>query len=133
MNDLRQHLEDRGLDPADVLPDWWDDDLAEVSTNRPVAEIYVARATGIPVSGLRKPPALPARPLLEAERRVVIWSPSNRLDFREVIVSACVVCSVCRRGYVCSTCRELSESACGCQVAMIPACCCAELFEEENA
>jgi hypothetical protein len=54
MDDLRRHLEDHGLDPDRVLPDWWDDKLAEVPFNRSVAESYVARATGTPVSKLRR-------------------------------------------------------------------------------
>src|SRR5690606_2614105 len=37
------------------LPDWWEDDLASVPSNRAIAELCISRATGIPIADLRNP------------------------------------------------------------------------------
>jgi hypothetical protein len=67
--DLFQRLRPLGFDEKFVrrvvLPDWWEDGLAEVPANRALAEMAISRHLGMPLSVLRRPdsvlqfPALP--------------------------------------------------------------------------
>ena len=72
MADIYRRLKPLGFDAefvrAVVLPDWWDDSLAEVPANRAWAEMSVARHLGISLPALRDqtsslslPPMLPVR------------------------------------------------------------------------
>src|SRR6185503_20382966 len=57
MNDLYRRLRQAGFDKAfvkrNLLPDWWDDALADVPANRAVAEAAISRMLGFPVAALR--------------------------------------------------------------------------------
>ncbi len=59
MRDIYQRLRPLGFTAdylkAAVLPDWWDDDLAEVPANRAIAESAIARQLGIEIAQLRDP------------------------------------------------------------------------------
>jgi hypothetical protein len=59
MKDLYTRLRALGFDQAFVrrylLPDWWQDGLANVEANRALAEISIAQVLGIPVPQLRDP------------------------------------------------------------------------------
>lgn len=59
MDGLYSRLSRIGYDRAFVrdvmLPDWWEDSLAQNPTNLAIAEISIAKFTGIPVSVLRDP------------------------------------------------------------------------------
>jgi hypothetical protein len=67
--DLFQRLRPLGFDEKFirrvVLPDWWEDSLAEVPANRALAEMAIARHLDLPLAALRRPecaldfPALP--------------------------------------------------------------------------
>ena len=58
MKDLYQRLRRVGFDQGffgrrNLLPDWWDDSLATVPSNRAMAEASIARMLGFTVSALR--------------------------------------------------------------------------------
>lgn len=61
MIDLYQRLRPLGFDPgfvrSVVLPDWWDDELASVPTNRALAEAAIAKHLRISISLLSDPQA----------------------------------------------------------------------------
>lgn len=60
--DLFQRLRPLGYDEKFirrvVLPDWWEDSLAEVPANRALAEMAIARHLGLPLAALRQPDSL---------------------------------------------------------------------------
>jgi len=65
MRDLYQRLRERGFDYSFVhdviLPDWWDDSMAEAPANRALAEAAIARQLNYDIATLRNPTAvLPA-------------------------------------------------------------------------
>jgi len=47
-----------------VLPDWWEDSLAQNPANRALAEIAISRMLGLPIQTLRDPQAKLERPLV---------------------------------------------------------------------
>lgn len=57
MRDIYDRLRRLGFTPAFVrgciLPDWWEDKLAEIPANRQYAEAVIARQLGIEMSSLR--------------------------------------------------------------------------------
>lgn len=57
MKDLYERLRDVGFDASFVrnriLPEWWDDELAETPANRAMAEAAVSRMLGFPIDQLR--------------------------------------------------------------------------------
>jgi hypothetical protein len=59
MADVYRRLTALGFDAkfirAAVLPEWWEDALAEVPANRALAETAIARQLGLPVGALRDP------------------------------------------------------------------------------
>lgn len=59
MKDLYDRLKDAGFDPpfvrAHLLPDWWDDSLANVPASRAMAEASISRMLGFLVRDLRNP------------------------------------------------------------------------------
>jgi hypothetical protein len=59
MKDLYDRLKDIGFDAkfvrARILPDWWEDSLAEVASNRAIAEMAISRMLGFPIARLRDP------------------------------------------------------------------------------
>src|SRR5687767_9398654 len=61
MRDLYKRLRAIGFDEKfireRVLPDWWDDSLGTVPSNRALAEAAIARALALPVGVLRDPSA----------------------------------------------------------------------------
>lgn len=68
MKDLYRRLRERGFDPKFVreviLPDWWEDSLAEVPANRAMAESAIARHLNLEIGLLRDPSAvLPMAPV----------------------------------------------------------------------
>jgi len=62
MRDLYQRLKAAGFDRAFigncVLPEWWQDEMAEVPANRAYAETALARQLGFPIHDLRDPQAV---------------------------------------------------------------------------
>ncbi len=76
MQDLYRRLRQCGFDAKFVrnivLPDWWDDDLAENPANRAIAEMAIARHLGFRVADLQSPAAelrLPAVSDFRLKRR----------------------------------------------------------------
>jgi hypothetical protein len=61
MSDLYARLSATGFDPdfirSVVLPEWWEDSLAEIPANRALAEDLVARHLGMPLGDLCDPSA----------------------------------------------------------------------------
>jgi hypothetical protein len=61
MSDLYARLAATGFDrdflKTAILPEWWEDSLAEVPANRAFAENLVARSLGMPISDLSRPSA----------------------------------------------------------------------------
>jgi hypothetical protein len=57
MKDLYNRLRRVGFDEAfvkrNLLPDWWDDSLASIASNRAMAEASISRMLGFPVGALR--------------------------------------------------------------------------------
>lgn len=45
-----------------ILPDWWDDSLAEVPANRALAELSISRMIGFPIAALKNPDCQLGRP-----------------------------------------------------------------------
>ncbi len=72
MRDLYQRLRRQGLDQRfirdRILPDWWEDSLAEVPANRALAETCLARHLGLRIEQLRDPEAELVLPPLSAVR-----------------------------------------------------------------
>ena len=68
MLDLYKRLKSVGFDQAwlrsAVLPDWWEDELAEVPFNRASAEAAIAGFLGFPIRALRDPAASLTKPPL---------------------------------------------------------------------
>jgi len=58
MRDLYKRLKDCGFDPKFVrdvvLPDWWEDALADNATNRAIAEMAISRHLGFQMNVLRR-------------------------------------------------------------------------------
>ena len=61
MRDLYERLKNRGFDAKFVrdvvLPDWWEDALADNPANRAIAEVAIARHLGFPMKDLARPNA----------------------------------------------------------------------------
>jgi hypothetical protein len=61
MSDLYARLADTGFDPlfvrSVILPEWWEDSLAEVPANRAFAENLLARNLGMSIGDLSQPSA----------------------------------------------------------------------------
>lgn len=80
MRPLYQQLKAQGIDrpyvQAAVLPDWWDDSLYAEPSNRQLAQLYLARFLGVPVSRL----ASAGTPVLPAGRPVRLKRGSNAAD-----------------------------------------------------
>src|SRR3982751_6031991 len=57
MKDLYKRLRAVGFDEdyvrRNLLPDWWDDSLAAVPSNRAIAEASISRMLGFPIGDLR--------------------------------------------------------------------------------
>jgi len=57
VRDLRERLKQRGFDwpfvRSFVLPEWWEDEMADVEANRALAEAYIAQQLGFRVEELR--------------------------------------------------------------------------------
>jgi Zn-dependent peptidase ImmA (M78 family) len=61
MRDLYKRLHQIGFDQnfvrSHVLPDWWDDSLGSIPSNRAIAEATISRVLAVPVTQLRDPAA----------------------------------------------------------------------------
>ena len=76
VEDLYKRLRKAGFDRkfvrARLLPDWWDDSLADVPANRALAEAAISRTLGFPIRDLRNPSValqLPATSDFRLKRR----------------------------------------------------------------
>lgn len=90
VRDLYRRLKERGFDRSFVqefvLPEWWDDELAEVEANRALAESYIAKQLGFSLRELRdRDRELSMPPIMEARFKRY----RNEVDSR-VLASALV-------------------------------------------
>jgi Zn-dependent peptidase ImmA (M78 family) len=72
MKDLYDRLKDVGFDAKfvrdRVLPDWWEDPLAEVPASRAMAEMAISRMLGFPIAQLHDPAATLTLPAVSSVR-----------------------------------------------------------------
>lgn len=81
MADIWSRLKEIGYDRdfviSTILPEWWDDKLAETPSNRALAEMIIARQLGIPLAHLQNPAQKLQRPKAGVAR-LRRWSNAAR-------------------------------------------------------
>lgn len=74
MRDLQSRLKEKGFDwpfvREYILPDWWQDELADVEANRALAEAYIAKLLGFKATELRD------------RERALTFPPMERVQFK---------------------------------------------------